>query len=875
MRGRKRACASAVLAAAVWTTAAQAGLTYDLRFTDGTRTKVPSVGTTYQMDLWARVSGTDANSANDGLTTSYVAIQSGVTSGGAFPTGGITGGSVVGPFNDPLSSRNGAGADLNADGVSDWGSTSTSINHTGYLFARTTTTGGEVGGGSVGQAVNASTWEFKIATYNVVATSISRGVTTFNIIKPNATLLGGVTYAQAKVDGATFNVDSANQQGAYTGSVGTTFGPLATSGDTTFTGGPSNISTTWNTAANWSSGGVPTQYDTAILSAASSTAPTITFDFTTTNNGTKNQAISMLRMGSAAAQDITLKGGTTSGQGTLTLLGVGGVALENLSASRKLTLMDTPLAALHDIVSLNGSVNVQQPGGTIDLGMVVAGNVTKTGAGTLIMEGVGASLFTGNVNLTAGTFQLLASFTNAGTLAVSSGTTALLNANLGGTFTLNNEGTVNASVTQTILSLNSIGSTANLNYIGVPAATFTISSGSYSGSITGGVKLIKGSVGVLSLYGTNTYTGGNDILAGVLEGSTSAIRGNVNNTNGTLRFDQATEGTYAGAISGAGQLAKIGAGIVHLTSTSTFSGATTITAGKLMVDDSNALQNSSIINVNVNDGLGFGAATAAIQGLGGTGNVNVGSAAVTVGNANNATYAGTISGAGSLTKVGTGKQIVGALRNAAVTASAGTLAVAQNGSNAGVSYINSLSIAGAAALDLNDNDLVVNSGTFSSILGLVFQGYSASPDSTKTGIISTTGQGTNGTTILAVFNNALTNFAVWPPGSGQSIGAAAVVGKYTYLGDTNMDGQVTPQDYTAVDSNLGTSGIDLGIAWFLGDTNFDGNVTAQDYTAVDSALGLGTGNPLAASAVPEVGSIGGMLIAAGGLIGRRRSRDRI
>ncbi len=872
MRRRKRACASAVLAAAVWTTSAQAGVTYDLRFLDGSHTKVASVGTTFQMELWARVSGTDASAANDGLTTSYAVIQSGVIGTGAFPTGGISGGSAVGPFNDPLSSRNGTGADLNGDGVTDWGSTSTSASSTGYLFARTTTTGGEVGGGTVGQAVNSTTWEFKIATYNVAATSLSRGSTTFNIIKPNATSLSGVTYVQAKVDGTSFNVDSTNQQGAYAGSIGVTFGPLATSGDDTFTGGAGGTLLTWNTASNWSSGSVPTQYDTAILSAASSTGSNLTIDFTTTNNGARNQAISMLRMGSAAAQDITLKGAGTNAQGTLTLLGVGGVALENLSTARKLTLLDTPLAALHDIVALNGAVNVQQPGATIDLAMSVLGNVNKIGLGTLIMEGVGASLYTGNVNVTQGSFQLLTSFVNTGTLAVSAGATAQLSASLGGAFVLNNEGSVNASVTQTMLMLNSTGNAGGLNYTGGAAGIFTISSGSYSGSITGSVKLIKsGAATVLSLYGANTYTGGNDILAGVLEGSTNAIKGNVNNS-GMLRFDQAVEGTYAGAISGTGLLAKVGAGIVHLTSTSTFSGATTITAGKLMVDSPNALQNSSIVNVNINDGLGFGAATATIQGLGGIGSVNIGSAAVTLGNAANATSTGAVSGAGSLTKVGNGKQTVGSFRTAGVTVNGGTLAVGANGTNAGVSYLNTLSIAGGTALDLNDNDLVVNSGNFSSVQALVMQGFSTAPDSTKTGIISTTGQGAGGTTILALFDNSLTNFTVWPPDSAQTIGAAAVVGKYTYLGDTNMDGQVSAQDYTAVDANIGATGVNPGIAWFFGDTNFDGNVTAQDYTAVDASLGLGAGNPLAATAVPEPGSVGAILVAAARLFRRRRTR---
>lgn len=53
-------------------------------------------------------------------------------------------------------------------------------------------------------------------------------------------------------------------------------------------------------------------------------------------------------------------------------------------------------------------------------------------------------------------------------------------------------------------------------------------------------------------------------------------------------------------------------------------------------------------------------------------------------------------------------------------------------------------------------------------------------------------------------------------------------------GDCNFDGQVTADDYMAVDANLGSVSV-LGIA--SGDNNFDNRVTADDYSAVDSNLG--------------------------------------
>ncbi len=96
--------------------------------------------------------------------------------------------------------------------------------------------------------------------------------------------------------------------------------------------------------------------------------------------------------------------------------------------------------------------------------------------------------------------------------------------------------------------------------------------------------------------------------------------------------------------------------------------------------------------------------------------------------------------------------------------------------------------------------------------------------------------------MLSLVDNALLGLTEYPS-AGHTFGSNAIVGKYTYVGDTNWDGQVTAQDVTAIDANLGTS-VALGFAWFYGDTNFDGNIDAADYTGWDAALGLGEGNPL-------------------------------
>src|SRR5207247_8539963 len=106
----------------------------------------------------------------------------------------------------------------------------------------------------------------------------------------------------------------------------------------------------------------------------------------------------------------------------------------------------------------------------------------------------------------------------------------------------------------------------------------------------------------------------------------------------------------------------------------------------------------------------------------------------------------------------------------------------------------------------------------------VLDGYPPTPDPSRTGIISTTGQSA-GNTILALIDNALVGASDWPIGSGNTVSANSVIGKYTYFGDMNFDGQVTSDDYGILDANLGTTP-PLGIAWISGDSNLDGTVTS-------------------------------------------------
>ena len=116
------------------------------------------------------------------------------------------------------------------------------------------------------------------------------------------------------------------------------------------------------------------------------------------------------------------------------------------------------------------------------------------------------------------------------------------------------------------------------------------------------------------------------------------------------------------------------------------------------------------------------------------------------------------------------------------------------------------------------------------------------------GTTGITSSSSDGSQILALFDNALVGASEW---NGRTISASAIVGKYTFFGDLNLDGQVTGDDYTVIDANLDTTPL-AGLSWLSGDANLDGIVTGDDYTVIDANLGSGVGNPLTpAAAFPK------------------------
>ncbi len=116
--------------------------------------------------------------------------------------------------------------------------------------------------------------------------------------------------------------------------------------------------------------------------------------------------------------------------------------------------------------------------------------------------------------------------------------------------------------------------------------------------------------------------------------------------------------TISGNVAGTGgnALVKYGTGTLTLSGSNTFIGSTRVAAGMLTLGGSYALQNSTLDLATLDSGtVNFGTLTAAtFGGLAGSRNLSSAVALTVGGNHENTLYSGTLSGAGSLIKSGTG-----------------------------------------------------------------------------------------------------------------------------------------------------------------------------------------------------------------------------
>lgn len=291
---------------------------------------------------------------------------------------------------------------------------------------------------------------------------------------------------------------------------------------------------------------------------------------------------------------------------------------------------------------LNGGIFDQAGANSDNSVLIVAGNVTVNANSFL-----GALGGTANGSARFETLEFVAPISGAANLQVSgpsingggaTGVVKLSNANpYGGTITVSNgNNNIIASTANRILQLNHLNalSNATLNLdssqaspvsfaagvnagnfnlgalAGRAAQTLTDTAGSpvtlsvggnsasttYSGALTDSGNVIKVGSGTLTLTGTSTYFGTTTINGGSLQlgngGATGALTGgNSVTVNGNLtinRNNSVVQGVdFTGSpITGTGSFTQAGSGTTTLNAANSYSGATTVSAGKLILSTS-------------------------------------------------------------------------------------------------------------------------------------------------------------------------------------------------------------------------------------------------------------------------------------------------
>ena len=377
-------------------------------------------------------------------------------------------------------------------------------------------------------------------------------------------------------------------------------------------------------------------------------------------------------------------------------------------------------------------------------GTVSPGSVTVTGSKNFVFTGAG-NITNGTSVKVLGPGTLTIANTNDYTLGtfVQGGGKVILGTDNGlpiaGTVTLGSTGSNGtldlAGYSQTVGGLSvGAGATAASQVITTSSGSSTLTyngpgSAFYTGSIqdtaatTGGTLALAVSNGLLNLSGNNTFTGGATLTGGTLQTGAPLTLQNVILTPAGRALDLGgfserdrcraltgsglcwprmatlsvggggTSSSFAGTLSGAAALDKVGSGTFELSGGNAYTGGTILNNGTLVIDNNNALGSGTLtINGGTLDSIAGGVTLANNPqswngdfAFNGTQSLDLGTGAVTLGssrtvtvNANTLTVDGNISGNGDrLTLAGSGVlALTGFNAFGSVSVNSGTLQLA-------------------------------------------------------------------------------------------------------------------------------------------------------------------------------------------------------
>jgi fibronectin-binding autotransporter adhesin len=269
---------------------------------------------------------------------------------------------------------------------------------------------------------------------------------------------------------------------------------------------------------------------------------------------------------------VALTGSNTSNSASIRRIAWSGGSISNYDASTDLVVSGTSTNAGYTMQLVLSSTTTPQvfladAGRTITIQPTAVisgtGQLQKQGAGSLIFNG--SNSFAGSLAVNAGT--LTAGNVNAfgaGAVTVASGATLDLNSLGIANAITNNGGTVSNAA----------------NYAGSQTLSGAVTFGTLGGTLVvanGGNATFGGALAAA----TTINAGGN----GTLNNAGSITAASLAN-NGTFTIDRTGTSSLATVFTGNGTLVKAGAGVVTLSGSSSFSGATQVNAGDLRVDGS-------------------------------------------------------------------------------------------------------------------------------------------------------------------------------------------------------------------------------------------------------------------------------------------------
>ncbi|HYT66058.1 MAG TPA: autotransporter-associated beta strand repeat-containing protein [Vicinamibacterales bacterium] len=589
-------------------------------------------------------------------------------------------------------------------------------------------------------------------------------------------------------------------------------GGSVTLGTATLTAGSDNTSTLYSGAISGAGSLIKTGTGVLSLSGVNTYSGGTAVNAGTLA-GTTDSLQGAIRNDAAVVFDQTGNGtyaGAMTGTGSLTKSGTGVVTLTGVNTySGGTTVNDGALSgttsSLQGSIANDAIVQFSQAGnGTYSGTMSGSGRLVKSGTGTVTLTG--ANTYSGGTMIGGGTLagdstSIQGDILNDASLLFNQGVDGTYAGIIVGTGSVTKTGTGTLTLTgqtaytggTTISGGTLAGDTLNLQGTIQNDAALRFDQmfdGIFNGSISGTGSLTKAGSGVVVLNGTNTYTGGTTVSDGGLMGTTSSLQGTIANS-GQVIFDQGTNGAYTGAMSGTGSLVKQGTGTVTLTGANTYSGGTLVLGGTLE-GDTTSLQGAIVNEAR----LVFNQLTDGI-------------------------FSGSMSGSGSLTKLGAGTLTLtgpGAFTGGVTISAGGIIGSTQN-------------LQGSIT---NDGTLVFNqnfSGLFS---GSISGSGSFTKSGTGTVILDGTNTYTGGTTVSggalvgttgslqgAILNNAQIVFnqnvngiyAGTMTGTGSltktGAGTLTLAGANTYGGGTSISGGAIS---IAADAALGATagGVSLG-----------------------------------------------------------------